>query len=182
MGCCLFVPLFSLARNEVTKIAKKKKCWWPYMFMPYIRKIEPLTHEWISTSNVVLVESEGVGSDFMKVKSISHMAKPCHITDSLWRPTYSPSITSKWWVVNSWQQMREDMRLVTTPLCKAKHRANIRSHISSWDVQKCDCSSDKMIAGVMRKCNEKKYNDDNTVSNERIEEQWSNHHGKSSRY
>lgn len=29
-----------------------------------------------------------------------------------------------------------------------------------------------MIAGVMRECNEKEYNDDNTVSNERTEEQW----------
>lgn len=39
-------------------------------------------------------------------------------------------------------------------------------------VRKCDRSSDKMIAGVMRECNEKAYNDDNTVSNERMEEQW----------
>ena len=40
-----------------------------------------------------------------------------------------------------------------------------------------------MIAGVMRECNEKEYNDDNTVSNERIEAiVVGNHHVISSFY
>lgn len=42
----------------------------------------------------------------------------------------------------------------------------------TWSIWKCDRSSDKMIAGVMRECNEKQYNNDNTVSNERVKEQW----------
>lgn len=70
--------------------------------------------------------------------------------------------------------MRGEIRLVTTSLCKAEHHANMMSltvlQTETYTEIECDCSSDKMIAGVMRGRNEKDYNDNNTVSNERIEE------------
>lgn len=73
-------------------------------------------------------------------------------------------------MMNSWQQVREDIVLAASSPGAAKHRANIQE-LRRARSESVTPSFDKTTAGLMRECNEKEHNDDNS-SNERIDERW----------